>query len=269
MAHANSYGVAQTISFDASCISAQFAVCGVTSATADWVTAGLRLRHRTIGSRRLCHPLCNILRAVPSFNQHQFSSIATMYVVSYLKGYRNALSDSTLSQRNFLFLLSLMVLQIHFLLQCRRCQRRCCNLYYLHRHQYAGTLPITVETYFLTFELLLPAGQQGGRSHHATNYESGAKCSADIRAVLAPPSGSAVAAGLRSCLAACARARLLPARAGPRRLSLHKKRGNLWSRYHILYEQTVITRAYLQNTCQQHFKNNLVFKDIIITFIWM
>lgn len=77
---------------------------------------------------------------------------------------------------------------------------------YLHRcHQYAGALPITVETYFLTFELLLPAGQQGGRSHHATNYESGAKCSADIRAVLAPPSGSAVAAGLRSCLVACLR----------------------------------------------------------------
>lgn len=32
---------------------------------------------------------------------------------------------------------------------------------YLYRggHQYAGTLPITAETYFLTFELLLPAGR--------------------------------------------------------------------------------------------------------------
>ncbi|KAL4714456.1 hypothetical protein ACJJTC_017751 [Scirpophaga incertulas] len=28
---------------------------------------------------------------------------------------------------------------------------------------------------------------RGGRSHHATNYESSAKCSADIRAPLAPP----------------------------------------------------------------------------------
>lgn len=69
------------------------------------------------------------------------------------------------------------------------------HLTYIKRskHQYAGALPITAETYFLTFELLLPAGlasRPGGRSHHATNYESGAKCSADIRA-LAPPSGSA------------------------------------------------------------------------------
>lgn len=34
-----------------------------------------------------------------------------------------------------------------------------CNLYKCRRHQYAGALPITAETYFLTFELLLPAGQ--------------------------------------------------------------------------------------------------------------
>lgn len=52
---------------------------------------------------------------------------------------------------------------------------------------------------FLPSNFYFLRARQGGRSHHATNYESGAKCSADIRVPLAPPSGSAVAAGLRSC----------------------------------------------------------------------
>ena len=51
---------------------------------------------------------------------------------------------------------------------------------------------------FLPSNFYFLRARQGGRSHHATNYESGAKCSADIRVPLAPPSGSAVAAGLRS-----------------------------------------------------------------------
>lgn len=61
---------------------------------------------------------------------------------------------------------------------------------------------------FLPSNFYFLRARQGGRSHHATNYESGAKCSADIRVPLAPPSGSAVAAGLRSC-------GLLPAPAPP------------------------------------------------------
>ncbi|CAK1551878.1 unnamed protein product [Leptosia nina] len=43
---------------------------------------------------------------------------------------------------------------------------------------------------FLPSNFYFLRARRGGRSHHATNYESSAKCSADIR-TLAPPSGSA------------------------------------------------------------------------------
>lgn len=71
---------------------------------------------------------------------------------------------------------------------------------------------------FLPSNFYFLRARQGGRSHHATNYESGAKCSADIRVPLAPPSGSAVAAGLRS--AACC---LRPRHRRARTLSLLEK----------------------------------------------
>ncbi|CAB3228477.1 unnamed protein product [Arctia plantaginis] len=81
---------------------------------------------------------------------------------------------------------------------------------------------------FLPSNFYFLRARQGGRSHHATNYESGAKCSADIRVPLAPPSGSAVAAGLRSC--GCCHHRCGTARPGGHYPCSRNTYRSLWSR---------------------------------------
>lgn len=68
---------------------------------------------------------------------------------------------------------------------------RCLTYIERSKHQYAGALPITAETYFLTFELLLPAGRAGWRPPVAPRNELRKWREMLGRHSLAPPSGSA------------------------------------------------------------------------------
>lgn len=82
---------------------------------------------------------------------------------------------------------------------------------------------------FLPSNFYFLRARQGGRSHHATNYESGAKCSADIRVPLAPPSGSAVPRDY--VVAAVARCHHRSGADGPGHYPCSRNTyGSLWSR---------------------------------------
>lgn len=88
-----------------------------------------------------------------------YTSINSLYIV-YYDHFTIIVQENQTKSRNMstFVILYLDWTWMSFFMSCRRADTGARSLF-IHRHQYAGALPITVETYFLTFELLLPAGQ--------------------------------------------------------------------------------------------------------------